>query len=261
MESSSIKENIKGGAMKHVLGYLDGNPQENMAKLLAWADRFDRADLFPSQRKTFHSILDDPNGNWYRLIESLWTDIDPDVRKKLFENFFVNASLVGMGRQEKVKKQCGCNVPWAILLDPTSSCNLKCTGCWAADYNHALNLSYETIDDIIRQGKELGTFMYIYSGGEPLVRKKDIIRLCEEHSDCVFLAFTNGTLIDEEFAEEVLRVGNFVPAISVEGFEAATDFRRGKGTYRAVMRAMEILKEKKLPFGASAAIRARTSIH
>ena len=251
MESTSMRENIKGGAMKHVLGYLDGNPQENMSKLLAWADMFDRANLFPSQRKAFHSILDDPNGNWYRLIESLWTDIDSDVRKKLFENFFVNASLVGMGRQGKAEKQCGCNVPWAILLDPTSSCNLKCTGCWAADYNHALNLSYETIDDIIRQGKELGTFMYIYSGGKPLVRKKDIIRLCEEHSDCVFLAFTNGTLIDEEFAEEVLRVGNFVPAISVEGFEEATDFRRGKGTYRAVMRAMEILKERKLPFGAS----------
>lgn len=65
------------------------------------------------------------------------------------------------------------------------------------------------------------------------------------------LAFTNGTLIDEEFADEMLRVKNFVPAISVEGFEEATDFRRGKGTYQQVIRAMKILRENKLPFGIS----------
>ncbi len=35
------------------------------------------------------------------------------------------------------------------------------------------------------------------------------------------LAFTNGTLIDEDFADEMLRVKNFVPAISIEGFEEA----------------------------------------
>lgn len=66
-----------------------------------------------------------------------------------------------------------------------------------------------------------------FSGGEPLVRKNDIIKLCEKHSDCQFLAFTNGTLIDEVFADEMLRVKNFVPAISIEGFENETDERRG----------------------------------
>ena len=50
--------------------------------------------------------------------------------------------------------------------------------------------------------------MYIYTGGEPLVRKKDLIKLCEKHSDCVFLCFTNATLIDEDFANEMLRVSN-----------------------------------------------------
>ena len=41
--------------------------------------------------------------------------------------------------------------------------------------------------------------MYIYTGGEPMVRKRDLITLCERHPDCEFLSFTNGTLIDEEF--------------------------------------------------------------
>ena len=129
---------------------------------------------------------------------------------------------------------------------------MHCTGCWAAEYGNKLNLSFEEIDSIIRQGKELGVYMYIYTGGEPLVRKNDLIRLCEKHSDCQFLAFTNATLIDESFADDMLRVKNFIPAISLEGFETATDGRRGNGVYQKVVRAMNILKEKKLPFGISA---------
>lgn len=43
-----------------------------------------------------------------------------------------------------------------------------------------------------------------------------------------FHAFTNGTLIDEEFCREMLRVGNFFVSISVEGFEEANDGRRGQ---------------------------------
>jgi MoaA/NifB/PqqE/SkfB family radical SAM enzyme len=112
-------------------------------------------------------------------------------------------------------------------------------------------MSLEDLESIISQGTEMGTYMYIYSGGEPLVRKKDIITLCERHPDCEFLAFTNGTLIDEEFASEMLRVKNFIPAISIEGDEEATESRRGKGTYARVIRAMEILRENKLAFGAS----------
>ena len=59
--------------------------------------------------------------------------------------------------------------------------------------------------------------MYIFSGGEPLVRKNDLIKLAEEHSDCAFLSFTNATLVDEEFAKKLGELGNFGLAISVEG--------------------------------------------
>ena len=136
-------------------------------------------------------------------------------------------------------------------MDPTSACNLHCTGCWAAEYGNKLNLSFDDLDRIVEQGKELGIYMYIFSGGEPLVRREDIIALCLKHSDAMFLAFTNGTLIDSDFADDMLRVRNFVPAISVEGFESATDARRGEGTFRSVLKAVAILRQKKLPFGFS----------
>jgi len=173
------------------------------------------------------------------------------VRKTFFENFLLNGNLIGWEIQEKNRERYGCNIPWAILLDPTSACNLRCTGCWAAEYGNRLNLSFDEIDNIITQGKELGVYIYIYTGGEPMVRKNDLIALCNKHTDCMFLCFTNATLIDEDFAAEMLRVKNFVPAISVEGFEDATDERRGAGTFGKVVRAMRILRANRLPFGVS----------
>lgn len=247
----TISENLQSLGIKTALAYLESDPDKNLPKILNWLEKFDKNNTISTQLKVFHTVLDNPDNNWYKLIKSLWTDLDSDVRKTLFENFVINASVIGLQRQHKLKEKHQCNIPWAILMDPTSACNLHCTGCWAANYGNKLNLDYDTLDNIINQGKELGVYMYIYSGGEPLIRKDDIIRLCEKHSDCIFLAFTNGTLIDEKFADEMLRVKNFVPAISIEGFEEETDSRRGKGTYQKVIRAMEILKQKKLPFGIS----------
>ncbi|MEA4807293.1 radical SAM protein [Acetobacterium wieringae] len=251
MNKKTVVENAKVYGLKKVITYLDSDPDRNIPKIINWAEKYDKNGMLDNQIKKTREVLSDKNSNWYQLTKSLWNDIDDGVRKKLFENFIVNASIVGSQRQEKSRIENNCNVPWAILMDPTSACNLKCTGCWAADYGNRMNMSYETLDNIIEQGKALGTYMYLYSGGEPLVRKDDLLKLCEKHSDCVFLAFTNATLIDEPFAEELLRVKNFVPAISVEGFEEETDFRRGKGTYAAVTEAMELLKRKKLPFGIS----------
>lgn len=246
-----VNEKLEAFGLKKVLGYLDSNPEENVPKLIGWLRKLDSDGFFNNTYDMIEEFMKDPDNNWNRLIKSMYTEIDDGVRKKLFENFLVNSAIIGSQKKNKCEEKYNCNIPWAILMDPTSACNLHCTGCWAADYGNKLNMSFETLDSIIEQGKKLGTYMYIYSGGEPLVRKDDIIRLCEKHNDCEFLAFTNGTLIDEKFADEMLRVKNFVPAISIEGFEEETDFRRGKGTYRKVIEAMDLLRTKRLPFGAS----------
>lgn len=229
--------------------YLGKDPETNIPKLLDMVDRVAPEGWYESQRKAFHHAIEEKN-NWYELIMKVW-ELDEGVRNTFFKNFIVNASLVGSARQEEMAEKENCNIPWAILLDPTSACNMHCTGCWAAEYGNRLNLTFEELDSIVTQGKKLGTYMYIFTGGETLVRKKDVIALCEKHSDCEFLSFTNGTLIDEEFCREMLRVKNFVPAISLEGFEEANDGRRGNGGYQKVMHAMELLKSHKLPFGIS----------
>jgi MoaA/NifB/PqqE/SkfB family radical SAM enzyme len=247
----TVKDKLKhAGAMK-AYSFVDKDPENNIPVLLNKLKKFDNSDSVERQAESIRRSFSEPGSNWRNYILKLWEDVDAGQRRRLFEAVAVNGSLIGSGIQKAAKEKYGCNIPWAILMDPTSACNLKCTGCWAAEYGHKLNLTLEELDDIIQQGETLGCYLYLFSGGEPLVRKQDILALCGKHPECGFLAFTNGTLIDEEFADDMLRVGNLVPAISVEGFEKETDSRRGEGTFAAVMRAMEILKRKKLLFGVS----------
>ena len=104
---------------------------------------------------------------------------------------------------------------------------------------------------IVSQGKALGTHLYMFTGGEPLIRKDDIIKLCEQNPDCAFLVYTNGHLIDEKFCDDILRVGNIALALSIEGDEQSTDARRGDGNYQKVISAMKLLKKKGCLFGMS----------
>jgi len=248
----TFKQWLMSLAVKRALVYIDRDPDKNVPKLLDWIVKLDKTGKYATvPALSVKAALQDKTSNWSILTQSLWDDMDPSIIKKVFENFVVNSVIVGQTKQEKIRQQYQCNVPWAILLDPTTSCNLKCIGCWAAEYGNQLNLSFDDLDFIIEEGKSIGVYFFLFSGGEPLVRKRDIIRLCEKHNDCIFLAFTNGTLIDDEFASSMLRVKNFIPAISVEGFEDETDYRRGVGTYQKVSRAMDILKNNKLPFGIS----------
>ena len=247
----SIKDRVTITMVDQALNYLDKDPLENLPKLLNIVEKFDINHALSKQIKNVREGLDGENDNWRKLLDSIYQDVDSEIIKTLFKNSVLNSVVLSRSLKEEVKSKYDCNVPWAILLDPTSACNLSCTGCWASEYGNKLNLSFDEIDSIITQGKEIGIFMYIYTGGEPLVRKNDIIELCKRHNDCVFLAFTNATLIDEEVAKQICEVKNFVPAISIEGDKEATDSRRGDGTYEKVVHAMEILRRYKVPFGAS----------
>ncbi len=148
-------------------------------------------------------------------------------------------------------------IPRDLLLDPTSSCNLHCKGCWAADYGKGKNISFEKLDDILTQAEALGIPDCMMSGGEPLLRKADIIRLCEKHRRMTFGAFTNGTLIDEAFAKDVARVSNMNLFLSIEGWREETDFRRGEGTYDKVIAAMDLLRKYGIAFAFSVCYHAK----
>jgi MoaA/NifB/PqqE/SkfB family radical SAM enzyme len=178
-------------------------------------------------------------------------DIDRENLKKMALSFALGAGYHGTKAVRENREKLKCNVPWLMLIDPTSACNLHCKGCWSAEYGHKLNLTFDEMNDVVNQGVTLGTHLYMFTGGEPLIRKDDVLHLCREHRNCTFLAYTNVTLVDQKFCDDMKEVGNLTLAISIEGTRESNDYRRGEGSYDRTIQAMDLLRKNGCLFGIS----------
>jgi MoaA/NifB/PqqE/SkfB family radical SAM enzyme len=186
--------------------------------------------------------------------------ISPQVLRKVLRNFLFDFLLLqDERRQEAIRafkeRHEGAFPPTTIVISPTKSCNLRCIGCYANSGPSTERLEWEVFDRIVTEAKTLwGIRFFTISGGEPLVYRSDgktVLDLAAKHEECFFMMYTNGTLINERRAKRMAEVGNLTPAISVEGFEARTDERRGRGVFRRILEAMACLREAGVPFGIS----------
>ncbi len=237
-------------ALDRVLKYVDKAPEENLLKILKVAEKHFK--FFP--QKNFESMkkaVSDKDNVYMQLAKNILTDVDRQLVKSLLISMGVHAGYYGTKTVRANRDKYNCNIPFTILFDPTSACNLKCKGCWAAEYGHSMQLSLDEMRSIVSQGRALGTHFYMLTGGEPLIRKADIITLASENPECTFLIYTNATLIDKKLCDDIKRCGNITLALSIEGDECHNDSRRGEGAYKTTIEAMKLLKEEKLLFGIS----------
>lgn len=234
-----------------LVNYVYKNPKKNIPKVLKIGKAV-TGNLFPETTWTAPlDVITNPQNTWNDYIYRIIEETDKELLTNVLLTFAIDAGYIGTSTLRENRDKLKCNIPWIILMDPTSACNLKCKGCWAAEYSHHSNLTLDEMRNIVTEAKALGTHFFMFTGGEPLVRKKDILTVTKENPDCIFLAFTNGTLVDDEFCEELKKSGNFALALSIEGTEETTDFRRGEGVYKKVVDAMALLKKHKCIFGTS----------
>lgn len=234
-----------------LVNYVYKNPKKNIPKVLKIGKAV-TGNLFPETTWTAPlDVITNPQNTWNEYVYRIIEETDKELLTNVLLTFAIDAGYIGTSTLRENRDKLKCNIPWIILMDPTSACNLKCKGCWAAEYGHHSNLTLDEMRKIVTEAKALGTHFFMFTGGEPLVRKKDILTVTKENPDCIFLAFTNGTLVDDEFCEELKKSGNFALALSIEGTEETTDFRRGEGVYKKVVDAMALLKKHKCIFGTS----------
>ncbi len=152
-------------------------------------------------------------------------------------------------------RQYGLRPPSFMVLSPGKACNLHCDGCYADSGTTAEKLDWDIVDRMIWEAKSLwGARLFVFSGGEPFAYRsqgKDIVELIEKNPDCGFIMFTNGTLINEKISQRLAKIGNVLPAFSVEGGKERTDARRGDGVFDRVVQSMKTLRSVSVPFGLS----------
>ena len=162
---------------------------------------------------------------------------------------------VRMKKAEEYQLLYGGYQPSFLTISPSKACNLRCTGCYADAGKSSPQLEFEMVDRIVKEAVDLwGAQFMVISGGEPMAYRsqgKTILDLVEKHPECFFMMYTNGTLIDDEIAARMRRLGNISPAISLEGWRERTDGRRGAGVFDQATAAMDRLYQAGVPFGFS----------
>ncbi len=220
-------------------------------RIVDFVAKFWKEDKYQARFDSVRAQIKDPNSRWPNFITRIIDETDEHVLKTFVLNVGYEMLLRGSKQVHANREKYDCNIPMLILFDPTSACNMHCEGCWSGTYGHKDNLTYEEMDKIMTEGEELGVHLYLLTGGEPLVRKQDVLKLAEAHPYSEIGIFTNSTLLDEKFIKEVKRVGNIAFFLSVEGSEETNDARRGDGHYDAVMKAMKLLKDEGIIYGTS----------
>jgi MoaA/NifB/PqqE/SkfB family radical SAM enzyme len=155
----------------------------------------------------------------------------------------------------KFREKTGANPPEILLISPTKACNLRCKGCYADSTAAQEKLSWPVLDRLVSEVHDIwGGRFIVFSGGEPLIYRdagKGVLDLAEKHPDIYFMMYTNGTLIDDRTAGRIGKLGNLMPAVSIEGLKDRTDGRRGEGVFDKIVEAMDRLRREKVFFGVS----------
>ena len=162
-----------------------------------------------------------------------------------------------------------------VLVKPASSlCNLKCNYCFYCDEAEnrigggASVMSAETAEKLIKEVfafcGENSDITFMFQGGEPLTAGTEFFRnfiktantLKDEATKIKYSLQTNGTLIDNEFAE-LFKENNFLIGVSLDG-DKETHNRNRCGSFDKVMQGIELLRKNGVDFNILSVITAKT---
>jgi len=233
-------------SLKLILAFFPVVSKENIIKLITWY-----ALLFSGkpvrQVKALPEFL--ATSSFGDIAFRLSRLISRKALEGLAISFLMDGLIVREEKRLREELQGGA-VPYSLLISPTAKCNLRCQGCYAANYSAREELPFPLVDRLVAEAEELGVAVITLLGGEPFLWEP-LLDLMGRHPRMYFLVFTNATLIAPALVNRLKRLGNVMLTLSVEGFEKETDARRGPGTFARVMAAMDLLRQAKIPFGYS----------
>ena len=132
-----------GVAVDATLKNLNKDREKALLQIVDLTEKFMGNNFSKEAYDGARAMIKNPDHKWMRYVNRLLDETDPHVAKMTALNLGFQAAFLGTKTIRKMREVHNCNIPWLILMDPTSACNLHCTGCWAAEYGNKLNLTFD----------------------------------------------------------------------------------------------------------------------
>lgn len=182
--------------------------------------------------------------------------MQPKTNKKFDERVFndLKRTIMNMSRVGSLREtddRYALEVPEDIGIKLNNGCNLRCKHCyeWNTDGFHwdmekeeqTKEIDIALVENMLAYTYEKKSKLYLW-GGEPLYYSKFNLLADLLESDQRSTTICTNAILLEENLDSLLKIGeDLVLLISLEGFEAENDAIRGKGTYKKVIQAVELL--------------------
>jgi len=209
--------------------------------------------------KAIDELSDERKAKWVMRRLDL---LEPDRKARLLKRMFYNFILTGLNRKITDLRfeatEDAFPRPSALTFAPFSNCNLDCKGCTYASYRGEESATFGQMNYAIGQAEQLNVFHVLVIGkGEPFYdenSKADMFELAKRHYYTNFIVFTNGTTLSENDLDKIRELDNMFLLVSIDGLEEINDARRGKNTYKKVMRLLQLMNDRNMLFGYSATV-------
>jgi MoaA/NifB/PqqE/SkfB family radical SAM enzyme len=128
-----------------------------------------------------------------------------------------------------------------LSIEVTTRCNLNCLHCFVQSPRREISfLSLSLVQDILKEGYEMGYRRLHLTGGEPLLWK----RLSAALDDAFSLGYasilinTNGTLLSKDICSRLGACNRVSISVSLDGSKESHDHIRGCGQYERTLRGV-----------------------
>ena len=121
-----------------------------------------------------------------------------------------------VSNQIKIKTSGG-KIPEQISVAVTGRCPCDCVFCCAKGIKAKPELTFDEMKSIIDQGVEMGTHLFTFDGGEPLLREDicDIISYAHDTGSLTVM-FTNGFYLNDKVARKLKGAGLDTLQVSID---------------------------------------------
>jgi len=142
--------------------------------------------------------------------------------------------------------------PDVIQVSLTYRCNLGCQMCSISNsLPKEQELSIKQVLRIVDEAQKYGIKEILLTGGEPLLRE-DLFEIAEycHNKGLRSIVTTNGTLVDERMAESIANSKVNHWHFSIDGLEETNDCFRGPGVFNKIVKAVNLLNEKRKKYNS-----------
>ncbi|HIU25220.1 MAG TPA: hypothetical protein IAC50_01815 [Candidatus Copromorpha excrementigallinarum] len=217
MAKLSMFDQMKIFAAKQVLSYVDSDPENNLPRLISMIQGSDAGEKagIPGMEK-IKERLGNRDSGWYRLLLSLWTDVDKSVRNRIFENIIAKAGPKKEGE------------PWSLL-----------------EYDRQ-GYGWEPSAEEKQADSSVILLADCRGSSE---RLQELLKTCESRRDMIFAPVLEPHQTDEAVCESMLKAGNSVPVLWLgreeeEQEEAFARLRKSRLLFGAMKRYGEDTAEE-----------------